>query len=416
MATTGTPNSNTAFPVAAIRQDFPILQHEIYGHPLVYFDNAATSQKPLAVIRAIEDYYKGYNANIHRGVHRLSQEATEAYEGAREKVRAFINAGHSREVNFVRGTTEAINLVAQSWGRKFLKAGDEIMVSTMEHHSNIVPWQMLCGQTGAVLKELPITDSGEWRIDLLEEFLTDKVKLVALGQVSNAIGTIHPVEIVIAKAHALGAIVLLDGAQAVPHMPVDVQALDADFYAFSGHKMCGPTGIGILYGKEHLLEAMDPYMGGGEMIRNVSFAGTTYNDLPYKFEAGTPNIAGGIGLGVAIDYLQEIGMGRIAAREQELLAYANKRLAEVPGMRFIGIAPNKASVVSFLVGNHHPYDVGVLLDRQGIAIRTGHHCTEPLMDRLGLPGTCRASMAFYNTEAEIDRLKDGLMKAVKMLG
>lgn len=402
--------------VQRIREDFPILHQQVYGKPLVYLDNAASSQKPNIVIDAISNYYQTTHANIHRGVHYLSEKATAEYEASRETARQFINAGSVREINFVRGTTEAVNLVAQAYGRKFLKKGDVILITAMEHHSNIVPWQMLCEQTGAELRVLPIHNDGTWMMEELPEVLTEEVKLVSAVHVSNTLGTINPVKELIQQAHAMAIPVMLDGAQAAPHLPIDVQELEADFYAFSGHKVYGPTGIGILYGKEALLEKMDPYMGGGEMIKNVSFAKTTYNDLPYKFEAGTPNIAGGIGLGVALDYVQQIGLGNIGAYEQELLQYATAKLEQIPDIQFIGTAHDKAAVISFLIGNHHPYDVGVLLDKQGIAIRTGHHCTEPLMDRYGIPGTCRASFAFYNTKEEVDRLVEGLEKAVGMLG
>lgn len=406
----------TAFEIDKIRQDFPILHQEVHGRPLVYFDNAATGQKPKVVIDTLKTYYEQYNANIHRGVHYLSEKATAEYEQARHTARQFINARHVHEVNFVRGTTEAVNLVAQAYGRKFLQAGDEILISGMEHHSNIVPWQMLCEQVGATLKVVPVTQAGELDMKAFDQLLTDKVKFVSLVHISNTLGTINPVKTVIDKAHALGIPVMLDGAQAAPHHAIDVQALDVDFYAFSGHKVCGPTGIGIFYGKEELLNKMDPYMGGGEMIASVSFEKTTYNKLPYKFEAGTPNIAGGIALGAALQYVMDIGIDTIAAYEQQLLDYGVAQLSQIEGMRFIGTAQEKASVISFLVGEHHPYDVGVLLDKQGIAIRTGHHCTEPLMNHFGIPGTCRASFAFYNTKEEIDRLKAGLDKAVMLLG
>lgn len=406
----------TPFAVDKIRQDFPILHQEVHGRPLVYFDNAATGQKPQVVIDTLKDYYEQYNANIHRGVHYLSEKATAEYEQARHTARQFINARHVHEVNFVRGTTEAVNLVAQAYGRKFLQAGDEILISGMEHHSNIVPWQMLCEQVGAILKVVPVTPIGELDMEAFDQLLTGKVKMVSLVHISNTLGTINPVKTVIDKAHALGIPVMLDGAQAAPHHAIDVQALDVDFYAFSGHKVCGPTGIGIFYGKEEWLNKMDPYMGGGEMIASVSFEKTTYNKLPYKFEAGTPNIAGGIALGAALQYVMDIGIDAIAAYEQQLLNYGVAQLSQIEGMRFIGTAEEKASVISFLVGEHHPYDVGVLLDKQGIAIRTGHHCTEPLMNHFCIPGTCRASFAFYNTTEEIDRLKAGLEKAVMLLG
>lgn len=415
MATTTSPVS-PKLDVERIREDFPILHQEVYGKPLVYLDNAASSQKPKQVIDTISNYYQTTHANIHRGVHYLSEKATAQYEAARETARQFINAGSVQEINFVRGTTEAVNLVAQAYGRKFLKPGDAILITAMEHHSNIVPWQMLCEQTGAELRVLPVCEDGTWDMDELPQLLDEKVQLVSAVHVSNTLGTINPVKELIQQAHSANAVVILDGAQAAPHMNIDVQDLDVDFYAFSGHKVFGPTGIGVLYGKTDLLDKMDPYMGGGEMIRNVSFAKTTYNDLPYKFEAGTPNIAGGIGLGAALEYVQQLGLDNIAAYEQDLLCYANEKLESIEGIRFIGTAPDKASVISFLIGDHHPYDVGVLLDKQGIAIRTGHHCTEPLMGRFSIPGTCRASFAFYNTKEEVDRLVKGLEKAVGMLG
>lgn len=411
-----TATHTPAFDVWQVRKDFPILHQEVYGCPLVYFDNAATGQKPTVVINALKAYYEGYNANIHRGVHYLSEKATAEYEKARGIARQFINARHTHEVNFVRGTTEAVNLVAQAYGRKFLKAGDEILISGMEHHSNIVPWQMLCQQVGASLQVVPVTPVGELDMEAFDRLLTEKVKFVSLVHISNTLGTINPVKTIIDKAHVLGIPVMLDGAQAAPHHAIDVQALDVDFYAFSGHKVCGPTGIGIFYGKEELLNKMDPYMGGGEMIASVSFEKTTYNKLPYKFEAGTPHIAGGIGLGVALQYVLDLGLAHIAAYEQQLLAYGTEQLSQIDGIRFIGTARQKASVISFLVGNHHPYDVGVLLDKQGIAIRTGHHCTEPLMNHFGIPGTCRASFAFYNTTKEIDQFVHALRKAVRVLG
>ena len=399
-----------------IRDEFPILKETVNGKPLIYLDNAATSQKPLRVLHAIQDYYQHYNSNIHRGAHHLAHLATEAYENARLTIAKHINARTEREVNFVRGTTEAINLVANSYGRKFLKQGDEIIISTMEHHSNIVPWQMLCETTGAVLRVIPINDQGELLFDEYLKLLSSKTKLVSIVYVSNSLGTINPVKEIIAKAHEVGAMVMIDAAQAVPHSRVDVQDLDCDFLGFSGHKVLGPTGIGIFYGKEELLNEMPPWMGGGEMIKSVSFMGTTFNDLPYKFEAGTPHIEGGIVLGEAINYLNEIGLDAIATYEHELLLYATEQLLHVQGLKIIGTAAHKSSVVSFLVGDIHPYDMGVLLNEQGIAIRTGHHCCQPLMARLGIEGTCRASLAFYNTRAEIDQLVLSIDKAVKMLG
>jgi cysteine desulfurase/selenocysteine lyase len=407
---------STALDVAAIRRDFPVLERTVHGLPLSYLDNAASSQRPRAVIDAMSRYYETSHANVHRGVHTLSQEATDLFEGAREKVRRFINAKSTTEIIFVRGTTEAINLVAQSYGRPTLGPGDEILISWLEHHANIVPWQMLCQQTGATLKVAPITQSGEVDFDAFADLLSPRTKLVALAHVSNALGTVIPVHRFIAAAKARGVPVLLDGAQAVPHMTVDVQALDCDFYAFSGHKMCGPTGIGVLYGRESLLSMMPPWQGGGDMILAVSFEKTVYNGLPYKFEAGTPDIAGAIGLGAAIDYLETLGMERIAAAEQALLVYANEQLATVPGLRFIGTAPEKAAVVSFTIDRVHPHDLGTILDHEGVAIRTGHHCAMPVMDFFGLPATARASFAFYNTRAEIDRLVAALHTAREMLG
>ena len=408
---------STRLDVAAIRRDFPILERTVRGGlPLSYLDNAASSQRPRAVIDAMSRYYEQSHANVHRGVHLLSQEATDLFEGAREKVRRFINARSLKEIVFVRGTTEAINLVAQSYGRSQFGPGDEILVSWLEHHANIVPWQMLCQQTGAVLKVAPITQSGEVDYDAFASLLSSRTKIVALAHVSNALGTVVPVQKFIAAAKARGVPVLLDGAQAVPHMKVDVQALDCDFYAFSSHKMCGPTGIGVLYGREALLAAMPPWQGGGDMILAVSFDKTVYNALPYKFEAGTPAIAEAVGLGAAIDYLESLGMERIAAAEHDLLVYANERLATIPGLRFVGTALEKAAVVSFTLGKVHPHDLGTILDSEGVAIRTGHHCAMPVMDFYGLPATARASFAFYNTRAEIDRLVDALHTAREMLG
>jgi cysteine desulfurase/selenocysteine lyase len=405
-----------ALDVVAIRRDFPVLTRTVRGLPLSYLDNAASSQRPRAVIDAMSHYYENSHANVHRGVHTLSQEATDLFEGAREKVRRFINARSTKEVIFVRGTTEAINLVAQSYGRPKFGPGDEILISWLEHHANIVPWQMLCQQTGATLKVAPITQSGEVDFDAFAALLSPRTKLVALAHVSNALGTVIPVHRFIAAARSRGVPVLLDGAQAVPHMTVDVQALDCDFYAFSGHKMCGPTGIGVLYGRESLLGEMPPWQGGGDMILAVSFEKTVYNGLPYKFEAGTPDIAGAIGLGAAVDYLEALGMERIAAAEHALLEYANEKLAAVPGLRFVGTAPEKAAVVSFTIDKVHPHDLGTILDHEGVAIRTGHHCAMPVMEFYGLPATARASFAFYNTRAEIDRLVEALHTAREMLG
>jgi cysteine desulfurase / selenocysteine lyase len=398
-----------------LRGDFPILSRTVNGKPLVYFDNAATTQKPQQVLDAIQHYYAYYNSNVHRGVHTLSQEATTAQEESREKVRKFINAKGANEIIFTRGTTESINLVAASLSKFYFKPGDEIVISAMEHHSNIVPWQMACEQTGAKLKVIPIDDAGEILFDEFEKLLNDKTKLVAVVHVSNSLGTINPVKKIIEKAHARNIPVLLDGAQAIQHTPVDVQQLDCDFYCFSGHKMYGPTGIGILYGKEKWLEQMPPYQGGGEMIKHVTFAKTTYNDLPFKFEAGTPHIEGAIVLGTAIDYINSIGIDAIQKYEHELLAYATEQLSAIEKIRFIGTAKEKAPVISFLIEGVHPYDTGVILDKLGIAVRTGHHCTEPLMERFKIPGTVRASLVFYNTKEEIDVLVSGVKKAQQML-
>ncbi len=392
------------FNVDTVREDFPILKELIRGKPLVYLDNSATSQKPLKVIETLNRYYRAENSNIHRGVHYLSMQATQAYEEARLKVRRFIHAASEKEIIYVRGTTEAINLVAHSFGRQFIKEGDEILVSAMEHHSNIVPWQLLCEQRGAVLKVIPMNEDGELLMDAYASLLTEKTKLVAVVHVSNSLGTVNPVKEIVRIAHSRGIPVLLDGAQAVPHIPIDVQDLDCDFYAFSGHKMYAPTGVGILYGKEKWLEQMPPYQGGGDMIRSVTFEKTTYNELPHKFEAGTPNIAGGIGLGAAIDYLNTIGLDKIAAYEHELLQYGTEELAKIPGLRLIGTAKEKAGALSFVLENVHPHDVGSFLDMEGIAIRTGHHCTQPVMHFFGIPATSRASLAFYNKKEEIDAL------------
>lgn len=396
------------------RQDFPILNSQVHGKPLVYLDNAATTQKPESVIAAEDHYYRTLNANVHRGVHLLSQKATDAYEAARSKVQHFLNAASEQEIIFVRGATEAINLVAQSYARPKLKAGDEILISAMEHHSNIVPWQMVCEQTGAVLKVVTIDDAGEFEFDVFMQLLSSRTRLVAVTHLSNALGTIAPVERIIAAAHAAGVPVLLDGAQAVSHIAVDVRALDCDFYAFSGHKIFGPTGIGVLYAKQALLDAMPPYQGGGDMIRTVSFEKFTCNDLPYKFEAGTPNIAGAIGLGAALDYVSAIGLDEIAAHESELLVTATRLVSDIPGLRIIGTAQHKASILSFTLEGVHPHDIGTILDRDGIAIRAGHHCAMPVMKRFGLSGTARASFALYNTQAEIETLAIGLHKVQEM--
>ena len=398
------------FDVERIREDFPVLKQTIHGKPLVYLDNAATAQKPYAVIEAIRKFHEVDCANIHRGVHELSQRSTAAYEGTRAKMKRFLNARSKSELIFVRGTTEGINLVASSWGHKNVREGDEIIISAMEHHSNILPWQMLCEATGATLRVIPINDRGELILEEYARLLNPRTKMVAVTHVSNALGTINPVAEIIAMAHRAGALALIDGAQAAPHLKVDVQALDADFYALSGHKMVGPTGIGILYGKSKLLNAMPPYQGGGDMIKTVTFEKTTYADLPYKFEAGTPNIAGGIGLGAAVDYLSHIGLDRIAAYEHELLVYGTQALEQIPGLRMIGTAREKAAVLSFVIEGIHPHDIGTVLDRMGIAVRTGHHCAQPVMDRFGVPATTRASLAFYNTVQEIDALAAGLRK------
>ncbi|MGD0666016.1 MAG: cysteine desulfurase [Bryobacteraceae bacterium] len=400
----------TRFDVESIREDFPVLKQTIHGKPLVYLDNAATAQKPYAVIEAIRKFYEVDCANIHRGVHELSQRSTAAYEATRAKMKRFLNARSKSELIFVRGTTEGINLVASSWGRKFVREGDEIVISGMEHHSNIVPWQMLCEAAGAKLRVIPIDDRGELILEEYARLLNPRTRLVAVTHVSNALGTINPVKEIVAMAHRAGALALVDGAQAAPHLKVDVQALDADFYALSGHKVVGPTGIGILYGKSKLLNAMPPYQGGGDMIKTVTFEKTTYADLPYKFEAGTPNIAGGIGLGAAVDYLGRTGLDRIAAYEHELLVYGTQALEQIPGLRMIGTAREKAAVLSFVIDGIHPHDIGTVLDRLGIAVRTGHHCAQPVMDRFGVPATTRASLAFYNTRREIDALAAGLRK------
>ena len=402
--------------IADIRKDFPTLLQEVNGKPLVYLDNGATAQKPQSVIDCINTYYTDYNANIHRGVHHLSQVATQAYEDARTKLQHFLNAEHNHEVIFTKGTTDGVNLVANTFAKKYLKEGDEILISAMEHHSNIVPWQMACENAGATLKVIPMSLKGELIIEEFDKLLTDKTKLVAVTHVSNTLGSINPVEYIIEKAHAKGAKVLLDGAQAVPHTKVDVQALNVDFYVFSGHKLFGPTGVGILYGKEEVLNDIPPYQGGGDMIKTVTFEKTTYNELPHKFEAGTPNIVGGIALGAAVDYINEIGYDFIEHQEKELLEYATERLKSVPKVKFIGEAENKASVISFLIEGAHPYDVGTILDKLGVAVRTGHHCTQPLMDFYQIPGTVRASFAFYNSKEDVDTFITALERAVGMLG
>ena len=405
---------SAAFEVERIRQDFPLLGEKIRGKPLVYLDNAATSQKPHVVIDTIRQFLSTYNSNVHRGVHQLSERATEAYEQARTRVQGFINAAESREIIFVRGTTEAINLVAQSYGRTHIGTGDEIVISAMEHHSNIVPWQILCEQTGAVLRVVPINDDGEMLLDEYVRLLTPRTRLVAVAHVSNALGTINPVREIIRLARRQGVPVLVDGAQAVPHLKVDVRELDCDFYGFSGHKVFGPTGIGVLYGRARLLEAMPPYQGGGDMIKSVTFAKTVYNDLPFKFEAGTPHIGGVIGLGAALDYLDGVGLDRVTAYEHELLAHATEALSTIPGVRIIGTAKEKASVVSFVMDGVHAHDIGTVLDHEGIAIRAGHHCAMPVMQRFGVPATARASLAFYNTREEVDALVRGIHKVIEM--
>ena len=402
---------NSEFPVHSYRADFPVLARKVRDKPLVYLDNAATAQKPSRVLETLADYYRGYNSNIHRGVHTLSELATEAYESARKKIQTFINAASHQEIIFVRGTTEGINLVAQSYGRSRLGAGDEIIVSEMEHHSNIVPWQLLCEQTGALLKVIPINDAGELDMDEYKNLLGDNTRIVAVGHVSNALGTINPVAEITALAHAAGAVTVIDGAQAAPHTRLDVAALDCDFYAFSGHKLFGPTGIGVLYGKQALLDAMPPYHGGGDMIKMVTFEKTLYNDLPYKFEAGTPYIAGVIGLGAAVDYVNKVDIDRIRDYEHDLLQYATLAAADVHGLKPIGTAAQKAGILSFVMDGIHPHDLGTILDHEGIAIRTGHHCAMPVMERYGIPATARASFAFYNTREEVDKLVAGIDKA-----
>jgi len=408
--------SNRSFDLDRIRNEFPGLHQNIKGKPLVYLDNAASAQKPQQVIDAISDFYAHDYANIHRGVHELSERATNAYESARLKVQAFMGAASEREIVFVRGTTEAINLVAESYGRANVGEGDEVLITTMEHHSNIVPWQMLCERTGANLKVVPISDRGELEMDELEKLLGPKTKIVAVGHVSNALGTINPVHTIIELAHERGVPVLVDGAQAAPHLALDVRELDCDFYTISAHKMFGPSGIGALYAKESILEKMPPYQGGGDMISSVSFEKTTYNRLPFRFEAGTPNIAGAVGFGATIDYLNGIGMDSIAAYEEELLDYGTNALREIPDLRILGEANHKASVLSFLLDGIHPHDIGTVLDQEGIAVRTGHHCAQPVMDRFGVAATARASLAFYNTREDIDRLVQGLATVREVFG
>jgi len=405
----------THYDIHSIRADFPILKTTVNGKPLVYLDNGATTQKPLAVINAITDYYTLKNSNVHRGVHHLSQVATDAYEITRKKVKQYINAAHEHEIIMTSGTTHGINLVSSCYGKQFVKAGDEIIISAMEHHSNIVPWQMLCEERDATLKVIPISDEGELDMSAYRSLLNDRVKMIAVTYVSNTLGTINPVKEIIKLAHEYGIPVLVDGAQAIQHIAVDVQALDADFFVFSGHKMYGPTGVGVLYGKEKWLEMMPPYQGGGDMIKEVKFEKTTYNELPFKFEAGTPNIEAGICLANAIDYINEVGLSNISLYETELLKYATQVLSDVEGIRIIGTSKEKSSVISFLLDGAHPYDVGVILDKLGIAVRTGHHCTQPLMERFAIPGTVRASIAMYNTKEEIDTLALAIKKAATML-
>ncbi|MBE6283676.1 MAG: cysteine desulfurase [Mediterranea massiliensis] len=402
------------FDVNKIRADFPILGREVYGKPLVYLDNGATTQKPRVVVEAMTDEYYSVNANVHRGVHFLSQRATELHEGSRETVRAFINARSTSEIVFTRGTTESINLLASSFTESQMREGDEVIVSVMEHHSNIVPWQLMAAKHGIVIKVIPMNDRGELLLDAYRELFTERTRIVSVAHVSNVLGTVNPVEEMIRYAHEQGVPVLVDGAQSVPHMPVDVQALDADFYVFSGHKVYGPTGVGVLYGKEALLDRLPPYQGGGEMIQTVSFEKTTFNELPFKFEAGTPDFVGTTGLARAIDYVSAIGMDKIAAYEHELTTYATERLMQIPGMRIFGQAKEKGSVISFLVGDIHHFDLGTLLDRLGIAVRTGHHCAQPLMQRLGIEGTVRASFGLYNTKEEIDVLVAGIERVSRM--
>ena len=404
------------FDVSQIRADFPILRRKVRGRPLVYLDNAATTQKPQAVLDALTAYYGGMNANVHRGVHELSEVATEAYENAREKVRGFFNARSTREIVFTRNATESINLVAQSFGRPNIGGGDEVLISEMEHHSNIVPWQLLCEATGARLRVAPIDDRGELIMEELDKAITERTRLVAVAHMSNALGTVNPVGEIVRIAHARGAAILIDGSQAAYHMPVDVQSLDCDFYAATGHKLYGPTGIGVLYGKEQRLEAMPPFLGGGDMIRSVTFERSTWNDLPSKFEAGTPNISGAIGLGVALDYVTDIGFDAIGRHEADLLDYGTQTLNRIDGVRLIGTARRKASVLSFVMEGIHPHDIGTIVDREGVAIRTGHHCAQPVMERFGVAATARASLAMYNTRDEIDTLASALYRVRQMFG
>jgi len=401
--------------IDSIRAQFPVLDQQVNGKPLVYFDNAATNQKPKMVIDAISGYYEGYNANIHRGIHTLAEKATKAFEATRTKLQQFINAAESEEIIFTKGTTESINLVANTYGRKFINEGDEIIISTMEHHSNIVPWQLLCEEKKAILKVIPVNDSGDIIYDEYLKLLSDRTKIVSIVYASNSLGTINPVKDIISEAHKVGAKVMLDGAQSTAHLHIDVQALDCDFYALSAHKMYGPTGVGALYGKRELLEAMPPYQGGGEMIKDVSFEKTTYNDIPYKFEAGTPNIGDVVAFGKAIDFINDIGKDEISRHEHELLSYATQQLKKIDGLQIIGEAKQKVSVVSFIIEGIHPFDIGQMMDARGVAVRTGHHCTQPLMTRYGIEGTVRASFAIYNTKEEIDIMVEGISKIVKMM-
>jgi cysteine desulfurase/selenocysteine lyase len=410
MTTTAAAPHQVGFDVEGIRADFPILRRSVRGRPLVYLDNAATTQKPQAVLDALTAYYTEINANVHRGVHQLSELATDAYEGSREKIRAFVNASSVQEIIFTRNATEGINLVAYAFARPILKEGDEILISAMEHHSNIVPWQLVCEERGAHLRVAPIDDSGALIVEELERLIGPRTKLVSIAHMSNALGTVNPVREIVALAHARGVPVLLDGSQAAYHMPVDVQAIGCDFYAATGHKLYGPTGIGFLYGKAERLDAMPPFMGGGDMIRSVSFAKSTWNDLPHKFEAGTPDISGAVGLGVALDYITAIGLDRIEAHERELLQFGTDALAAIPGLRMIGTAPHKASILSFVMDGVHPHDIGTIVDREGVAIRTGHHCAQPVMDRFGVPATARASLAMYNTRGDLETLARALTR------
>jgi len=415
-ASAARPSAVAGFDVARIRADFPILRRQVRGRPLTYLDNAATTQKPQAVLDALMNYYVTSNANVHRGVHMLSEIATEAHEAAREKVRAFFNAASAREIIFTRNSTEGINLVAQAFGRWKVQAGDEVLITAMEHHSNIVPWQLLCEERGAQLRVAPIDDSGALLLDGLEALLTPRTRLLSVTHMSNALGTVNPIATLVQLAHARGIPVLVDGSQAAYHMPVDVRALGCDFYVATGHKLYGPTGIGVLYGREALLEEMPPFLGGGDMIRSVTFEKSTWNDLPYKFEAGTPDIAGAIGLGAALDYISQIGLDHIGEHEHDLLDYGTAALAEIPGLRMIGTAPHKASILSFVLDGIHPHDIGTIVDQEGVAIRTGHHCAQPVMERFCVPATARASLAMYNTRSDIDTLAAAIRRVQAVFG